>query len=395
MRNVIRENVKRVRKKEYIEKLAMDLLVFLLVFLLTYIYSKTHQEHDSIYDFRMKFPEMSELEVVFCYGNGRFLGNLLGIIFIPHTLSLSIIKAGLSVLIIDLTGYLFSFRLSERLLFLLGVGLMTKSFFFQMYYYSSSFFNYIPPLIFVLIALIMIFKENKGRPFEIFLIAMVGFFGAFFIEHISVFNVLIAFCLAVYFFKNNALRFVYSIIWFLTAGIGFAVMMIYPYFFVEEPLETSHKFTHSFSFFIFNMGQMVVSVYLGNLVIGLFAALLYARYDCKIHHTKDLSSGGIVITLLIVLSVIGGEGILLASPFLFYQLQKNHGILRRNNELYIFMYSIVYFSTLLFLFVDFRGESMCLQFSNFTETILWVLVFRRVYSLECKTDYQVKSCGIS
>lgn len=369
-------NIQKKDKLEEKKRIVLDVIIFLVIFMLTFIYSKTHQEHDSIYDFRMKYQNLSSLEVVFRYGNGRFLGNLFGIICIPHKFLLSIIKAVVSVLIIELTSYLFEFKKIYRFIFLIGVGLMTRDFFFQMFYYSSSFFNYILPLLFLLINLTIILKKQGTSYLAAFVIGIVGFLGEFFIEHIAIFNVFIAFCFTIFYKKKNKLRFVYSLIWMITSGLGFAIMILYPYLFVKEPLEHCHEFTRSLSLLIYNMGQMLVSVYLGNLVLGLVAAFLYVRYDCIMKNTKEVSKDTAIISVLLFMSVIGGEGTLLFSPVLMHLLHKKYKIICRKNILYIYIYSIVYLSTLLFLFVDFRGESMCLQFSNFCETILWVLIFQ-------------------
>lgn len=359
----------------------INIILFFTILGLTYVYSKTHMEHDSIYDFRMRFPKLSTMDVVLNYGNGRLLGNLSGIIMIQHPLIMSFVKALFTVGILELTNILFEFRWEERILFLLSVGIMLPGFFFQMFYYSSSFFVYIPPLFGILLILFIIEKMNK-KYLTIPLVLILGFFNQLFVEHIALFSVVIAFALMIA--RDRKKRDLY-VIWFLSSGLGFLFMLFFRMLFVKEALEMYHKMVTTWSMFVFNLGQMIVSVYLGNAIFGICLALFYAKWDSEKNGTKDLSGEAIKICLLLFLSTVNGMGTLLFSPFLFLEFNKKQKLITKDNFKYLFLFFLVYTATFVFLFVDFRGESMCLQFANYCESILLVLILKEKVGVKWET----------
>lgn len=373
------------------ERIITNIIIFLLIFVLTLVYSKTHLEHDSIYDFRMRYPKLTTLDVVLNYGNGRIFGNLFGIIFIPHPVIMSLIKALITLLILDFTIQYFDFKGIYKYCFLFAVALMTKDFWFQMFFYSSSFFNYIPPLLFLLLALRIIKNVDKISYAWIIVIALCGFVGQFFIEHIALMIVFIAFCFCIYYFKRNRAKFLLSFGWFVSSGIGLFTMFFFSRLFVVEPLEGCHQFANSLSTLLFNMGQMLVAVFLGNIVLGFVAAIVYAQYECLTRPSKDISASGAVICLMIFLSSVGGEGTLLFSPIAIYLLHRKYEIIQKDKYRYFFLYIIIYISTFMFLFVDFRGESMCLQFSNYCESVLWILILQHNNCLQIKNSIENKN----
>lgn len=134
--------------------------------------------------------------------NGRYLGNLFGInlssSFLLRILVKTIVLLGIVTLIYKLSS---SKKLSVLLLSLLAVLSMPKEMFRQVILNSSGFGNYVIPTFGILLIIFLHFKKQiKKNNIYYLLFFGLGIFNSLFVEHVTIYNVLLSIYLAMYSF---------------------------------------------------------------------------------------------------------------------------------------------------------------------------------------------------
>ena len=187
----------------------------------------------------LKFTSFGDFwDYALYYGNGRFLGNILGVAMARSILLKALIRA----LVIALIPLLLSLvlrmktRPGQLLCLLLVIGVQPEIF-GQVYSWTSGFANYTPPILLTLLILHLILNQGEEAPpregARLILIALLGLSAQLFVEH----NTLIQFLLAaiLYFFARKgspALRGSYRRkalgVWLLSALAGGGLMFLLP-----------------------------------------------------------------------------------------------------------------------------------------------------------------------
>ena len=133
--------------------------------------------------------------------NGRFAGNLL-VLALTRSEALQVFVISLSVLVIIFLPLLFAKKKSLSLLCVSSMLflMMPHPIFVQSIMWTSGFTNYVPPIIFTLIYLILLKDvfENESPQYSlvqhILLTAIaggIGYVGALFMENVTIYNVIV------------------------------------------------------------------------------------------------------------------------------------------------------------------------------------------------------------
>lgn len=137
--------------------------------------------------------------------NGRVLGNSFLHYFIDHKFVLCLIRCGT---IFSIAWIICRFNEARGLIhFLAALALvfcLPKAVFAQTYPWAAGFFNYVPPVLLILLYLYLIrgifsHQEIKSSVPSLFLVFFLGVSSQLFVEHMTVYNVVMAAAVAVWY----------------------------------------------------------------------------------------------------------------------------------------------------------------------------------------------------
>lgn len=141
------------------------------------------------------------LKTWFADYNGRYAGNLL-VLLLSRVEALQVLVISLSMLAICFLPLLFDKKISVSMLAVctLLLILMPHSIFVQSIMWTSGFTNYIPPIILTLVYVVMVkgvfdstapsYSLKQHIVFSV-ISALLGFVGAFFMENVTIYNVMV------------------------------------------------------------------------------------------------------------------------------------------------------------------------------------------------------------
>lgn len=159
--------------------------------------------------------------------NGRVLGNLFSTLWIGHFPRI-IIRLLCVVGIWQTTHRIFRIKKSTALIFTLAmILLLPKEIFREVWGWSSGFFNYVPPIVLLLVAMAAFLdKDHFGRPRNVLLFTTT-FASCLFMENFTLYVVLLSIAFAAYHFqKERSLTRVWPLL--LGAILGAIVMFSSP-----------------------------------------------------------------------------------------------------------------------------------------------------------------------
>ena len=203
-------------------------LLFLVILFICNLFVNTH---DDIYT--IGTPSIKEaFDYSINYGNGRYLGNLLVTFLCNRMVINNIVRACSIFFIICIIPVLFGrFKNTEILLSTgLVLGILT-SFFGSVYVWSHGFYNYVPPVVLLLLSVYLLkcMTEKRINKFvNVFLtiiLALCGFCQQLFSENSTVINCVVALIIFAISIKNKKCRAEGFV--FLISNIGGAALMYF------------------------------------------------------------------------------------------------------------------------------------------------------------------------
>lgn len=167
------------------------------------------------------------------YGNGRFLGNLGGIVLAPHSIFAAIYKA----FTISLLGILIPLFLQakNKLTYLLSYFLILTvpaRIYAQVYSWNCGNVNYVTPIVLLILGLMLIRGEVKST-FDLILksvlIIILGISQQLFVEHNAVVNICVAVAMVLYtFYRGIHKKRLLSLFWTISNLIGAYLLFFIP-----------------------------------------------------------------------------------------------------------------------------------------------------------------------
>lgn len=158
-------------------------------------------------------------------GNGRYIGSILAI----YTMKSKII----GILVYGIVGTLliyFMWKVSKKtwialLISLFGILLMPLCLFSDILSWNSAFVNYVPPIITSLFFIHTVLQKNQYDKITAVLTFIVMFFGEFFLESMTIYQLLLTFgTLLFYYHKNKDIRL--AIYGLLASILGSIIMFL-------------------------------------------------------------------------------------------------------------------------------------------------------------------------
>lgn len=221
--------------------LIMNLLVFLILFACTIVILHglplVLDDHGFV---QVHYHSAREAFLdILKFGNGRFFGNG-GIIFLLHHMPLhdvvrAGVLAGIALLLPMVLGIKDRWFYPFVVLFLLLT--ISPGIFSQVFSWMSGFQNYVPPLLILLIAILLLYSKQYNNVINIFrylFILLCGMCMQFYIEHSSCLNVLTALALTLYSGKRDRARLPSCIVLLAGTVLGLAMMFAATFFLAPQ-----------------------------------------------------------------------------------------------------------------------------------------------------------------
>lgn len=252
-----------------------------------------------------------------CYGNGRFLGNLGAILLAPHTIIAAVFKAfTVSLLSILLPKIFNATKKTTYLLSCLLILTVPEKMFAQVHAWNCGNVNYILPIILAILCLLLIKAKDTGRlalAIKCFGIFVFGFCSQLFMEHNTLFNLLVAVSLFGYFLikrkQYSTAKCLLSFFWAAATSFGAAALLLIPMIFKNvhtKNMSGYRKFDvkslHDLINCVLENGAEIVSHFAGNaillLVLGMITYLLLkgtrAESDRSVQFLNVLKTANVI-----------------------------------------------------------------------------------------------------
>lgn len=222
-----------MNKKIDKSKISTVLILFVLFFVILFICNLFVNTHDDIQT--IGTPSIKEaFDYSINYGNGRYLGNLIVTVLCNRMMINNLVRACSILFLICVIPALFDrFKSTDILLSaVLVLGILT-SFFGSVYVWSHGFYNYVPPVVLLLLSVYILKYINKNEvsktmnAFLAFALILLGVFQQLFSENTTVVNCIVAFVIFALSIKYNKCRFACSA-FFVSALCGGALMYLGP-----------------------------------------------------------------------------------------------------------------------------------------------------------------------
>lgn len=237
------------------------------------------------------------------YGNGRLLGNILGVLYAHNRILYAISGAGMMILLIILPMYIWN--LKKQYIFVLGLFLLLcdKDFWSEVYLWSSAFANYIPPIICIEFCILFIkISKKKDRKVLVWFIVPFALMGQLFVEHMTVLSLLISIIICI-FMKET--KIIYSLPYLISCLCGGIVMIVIPKVFAYNDEVKSYR-VGMLNDLKGNLYELVSNIYVRLwpvivcfLILSLFVVYRYVK---KINLSKNVL--GIIILILAICALL-------------------------------------------------------------------------------------------
>lgn len=261
--------------------------IFLSVFMLNLFFIWTHDDYTTvgIYTFKESF------EKSLYFGNGRFLGNL----FVDFIMCRGIIDkivrtVVISSIIITSATIIDGYRKRSLILsFLLYIG-VGHEIFKQTYVWGHGFYNYAPPVLFLLLTILLlkkIYSSQNSKSTILWYIPLVvcGISQQLFAENSTTINLLISLMILVYVIYTKKKKMA-AMVNFISNSIGAGIMFLLPQLLgVAEKMDEYRGGLNSFTDYLMNaVRNALTMIYVLSIQLVLFeviAVLLIAMLAKK------------------------------------------------------------------------------------------------------------------
>lgn len=240
-------NISLKRNNDFFKINVLTFIIFAFLFIINYLFPITGDDIIPVHNNNLNMESI--ISNVIHFGNGRFLGN-----FFYYLIRIPVICALQKSVFLTGIIYLSSKLLNINSLFSYSVLSLTliypcASIFSQAYTWSAGFQNYVCPIFFILLSLLLlkIYFERNSTVSGVFSCLPI-FAAQFFSENTSIFNVILFFCLTVLIFiKHKKLNFVLCLNTIISAA-GFVLMMVIPKMLnVDDKMESYREVSMSVS----------------------------------------------------------------------------------------------------------------------------------------------------
>lgn len=284
----------------------------------------------------LKYTSFSELfNYALHYGNGRVLGNVGAVFFVNYPIINAIIKSAIICALVYLLPKTIKNGNSAdsycACLLVLGIS---SAIFGQVYSWTSGFMNYVPPVVIMLFCLHAVrYSLNRSRIIDL-LLALVGFVGQLFVEHVTVVNILIAGLLIFIYIKEKETRRTRAIIWFVSGILGAMVMFLVPkIFYISNNRVAGYRNIHLTNIVYSSIESIHLIIHTMSQCLILFAVFTILGLSLAKERTKGRYLRYIIYTVYPIIQ----------TAFLF--VDSEAGILR------ILRYLLVYFGMVLYVLI--------------------------------------------
>lgn len=277
------------KKKDWLK----EVLVFIVFFSLSYlfIYSGDDWAWGSTIG-------IERLNVFFANYNGRYLGNLSVLILtrsrMLKSLVMSLVLFGIVTLInkiVNKTNYYFS------ILSILLILAIPKYMFRQAIVWTSGFANYVIPVVLLLFYYYYVsclFNKKQISKFSLMVMFLLGFCSTLFMEHITIYCVLLSGFVMIFEFCKKKKVSLYNILYFIGALIGTLVMFSNEAYYSISVNADSYRTAPTSGFF--NMIKSAMGAYFNtiykelvfNNVILIFLIILLTIILTYVFFKKDV-----------------------------------------------------------------------------------------------------------
>lgn len=166
--------------------------------------------------------------------NGRYLGHLMVIICMQSKILCAIIRALIIWLIMILSCEIIKgrFKAAYAIIYMYILA-VPKEIFSESYSWAAGFFNYVPPVMLILLYLYML-HSRPGKKTVIYQIGKaicalaIGICGQLYAENITIYVLMMSFVIMVYYIKENQERALIPIVYAVGAIIGTCLMFASP-----------------------------------------------------------------------------------------------------------------------------------------------------------------------
>lgn len=216
-------------------------LILILFFLgfTAVLFFAPHTVDDNYYDYLNLTRFTDILKFSAGYGNGRVLGNMLGVYLCKSRTAAAVVRSGTLTLLLYFFPKLFDNKVKSSALLctaLMIIGLGSKMF-GQTYSWISCFANYLPPVLAVILCLYII-KESRTvkKPAWMSFVPVIvlGYTGQLYTENSALNNCMLAFFLLVTAFFIKKENWKLPLAFFLSTGLGGATMLALRLFCTDE-----------------------------------------------------------------------------------------------------------------------------------------------------------------
>lgn len=207
--------------------------------------------------------------------NGRYLGNFFGINLSSSVFLRVIVKGTISIIIVYLIKLITGNN--KKVLFLIPFSLflfMPKEIFRQVIALTSGYGNYVMPTLGILLVIFIFFKKNNNENkllTPIFLI--LGIINSLFVEHITIYNLLLSIFMLLVAIKNKKQRLLYSV-YLLGSLIGTYVMFSNPVYLSSFLGTDNYRSISKINDILKKISSIVNEAYLSNYLLMFFQFII-------------------------------------------------------------------------------------------------------------------------
>ncbi len=170
------------------------------------------------------------------YGNGRVLGNMLGIAFATHPIFSALIRSSVLSMIVYIIYRLMKVDDNSTNMMIIAVITLTivgtnHEMFGKSLSWQSAFFNTIPSVLLMLLNLLILksYNESKHKAVLLVCLSLSAFSGQFFSENSTVYNIVLTFFILVIslFMKKSNIAYWLNFVFSFVGGLGMLLCRMY------------------------------------------------------------------------------------------------------------------------------------------------------------------------
>lgn len=280
-------------KKLLKDKINIIISIFIImIILLMYMFPLLHDDllHGSV---GLGFNFMPHV-------NGRYLGNFFSINLAANIVFGVITKSLIIILIIYISKKILNIKNNIYiLLFLILFMFMPKEMFREVFPFTAGFSNYVIPIAGVLFIIHCHINNlfHKCKNYFIPLFIILGIFNSLFVEHITIFNLLLSIYLVVYeYVKNKKINYI-SLTYFIGSLLGTIIMFTNPTYLVTLNGTDEYRSFSTFKEILTKPWAILRAAFFHNIVINLLLIYLMTKVYIKQIKEKNLITKSLMIFL--------------------------------------------------------------------------------------------------